>query len=61
MDAPDAGTVERNGKVIGKNDVLDMDPEARMDSREVEVLILLDEPGRVAGLTNLQVDVAFEG
>jgi HlyD family secretion protein len=52
-----AGVVERIGKVIGKNDVLDLDPVARMDSRVVEVFILLDEPGRVADLTNLQVDV----
>ncbi len=61
LDVPVSGTVERIGKVIGKNDVLDLDPVARMDSRVVEVFILLDEPDRVAGLTNLQVDVAFEG
>jgi len=58
---PVAGHVERIGKVIGKNDVLDLDPVARMDSRVVEVFILLDEPGSVADLTNLQVDVEFEG
>jgi HlyD family secretion protein len=61
LSAPVGGNVERIGKVIGKNDVLDLDPVARMDSRVVEVFILLDEPGRVAALTNLQVDVAFEG
>lgn len=51
------GEVERIGKIIGKNDVLDLDPVARTDSRVVEVFILLDEPETVAGLTNLQVDV----
>ena len=54
---PVTGSVERIGKIIGKNDVLDLDPVARMDSRVVEVFILLDEPAAVAGLTNLQVDV----
>jgi HlyD family secretion protein len=56
---PVSGHVERIGKVIGKNDVLDLDPVARMDSRVVEVFILLDEPAAVADLTNLQVDVEF--
>lgn len=58
---PVTGRVERIGKVIGKNDVLDLDPVARTDSRVVEVFILLDEPESVANLTNLQVDVEFEG
>lgn len=53
------GQVERIGKLIGKNDVLDLDPVARMDSRVVEVFILLDDPTMVADLTNLQVDVVF--
>jgi hypothetical protein len=30
---------------------------ARTDARVIEVRILLDDPARVAGLTNLQVDV----
>ena len=54
---PISGKVERIGKVIGKSDTLDLDPVARMDSRVVEVFILLDEPDEVASLTNLQVDV----
>ncbi len=57
LQAPMSGVVERIGKLIGKNDVLDLDPVARMDSRVVEVFILLDEPEKVADLTNLQVDV----
>lgn len=57
LDGAVTGKVERIGKVIGKNDVLDLDPVARMDSRVVEVFILLDDPARVADLTNLQVDV----
>ncbi len=58
---PIRGRVERIGKVIGKNDVLGLDPVARTDSRVVEVFILLDEPERVTNLTNLQVDVEFGG
>jgi HlyD family secretion protein len=59
LTAPATGKVERIGKLIGKNDVLDLDPVARMDSRVVEVFILLDDPLSVANLTNLQVDVVF--
>ncbi len=59
LDTPVTGTVERIGKLIAKNDVLDLDPVARMDSRVIEVFILLDEPALVASLTNLQVDVEF--
>lgn len=51
------GKVERIGKIIGKSDVLDLDPVARTDSRVVEVFILLDDPEAVAALTNLQVEV----
>ncbi|NIP14607.1 MAG: biotin/lipoyl-binding protein [Pseudomonadales bacterium] len=51
---------ERIGKLVAKNDVLDLDPVARMDSRVIEVFVLLDEPAIVADLTNLQVDVEFE-
>jgi HlyD family secretion protein len=57
--APVAGTVERIGQVVARNHSLGLDPIARIDSRVVEVFILLDEPGRVAGLTNLQVDVVI--
>jgi len=57
LDSPITGKVERIGKIIGKNDVLDLDPVARMDSRVIEVFILLDHPETVAALTNLQVDV----
>lgn len=58
---PVTGRVERIGKIIGKNDVLDLDPVARMDSRVIEVFILLDQPETVADMTNLQVDVEFGG
>lgn len=61
LKAPVTGRVERIGKLIAKNDVLDLDPIARMDSRVIEVFILLDQPEQVANLTNLQVHVEFEG
>jgi HlyD family secretion protein len=54
------GTVDRIGLKVGKKDVLDTDPAARTDARVVEVEIRLDDSQAVAGLTNLQVDVAIE-
>ena len=56
---PVHGTVDRVGLKIGKKDVLNVDPAARTDARVVEVRILLDDPEEVAGLTNLEVDVAI--
>lgn len=54
------GSVERLGNLIGKNDILDLDPVARRDARVVEVFVRLDEPELVASLTNLQVTVFIE-
>ena len=53
------GVVEQVGLLIDKNDVLDIDPTADTDARVVEVKIRLDDSELVAGLTNLQVDVAI--
>jgi HlyD family secretion protein len=53
------GTVERVGLKIDKNDVLATDPAANTDTRVVEVRIRLKDSGPVAGLTNLQVEVAI--
>jgi HlyD family secretion protein len=51
------GTVSQVGLLIGKNDVLDTDPAADVDTRVVEVKILLspEDSDRVAGLTNSKV------
>jgi HlyD family secretion protein len=54
---PVSGVVERIGMLVARNDALDLDPVARTDSRIVEVFVRVDEPERVAGLTNLQVEV----
>jgi len=54
------GTVEQVGLQIFKNDVLDDDPAANADARVVEVRIRVDQSEVVAGLTNLQVDVAID-
>lgn len=54
------GEVERIGLRIGKKDVLSTDPVADADARVVEVDIRLDEPGLVAAMTNLRVEVLFE-
>lgn len=55
-----AGSVERIGLRIGKQDVLGTDPVADADARVVEVEVRLDEPEPAARLTNLRVDVLFE-
>ncbi|WP_347277433.1 efflux RND transporter periplasmic adaptor subunit [Pseudanabaena sp. FACHB-2040] len=54
------GTVERVGLQIFKNDILDDDPAANADARVVEVWVRVDQSEVVAGLTNLQVDVAID-
>lgn len=50
------------GLEINKKDVLNTDPAAQFDARVVEVKVLLDEPSsrRVAGLTNLSVQVSID-
>lgn len=54
------GNVEEIGLQIAKNDVLDDDPAAAADARVVEVRIKVDQSDVIAGLTNLQVDVAID-
>lgn len=51
------GTVESIGWKIGKMDVLETDPAAKIDARVIDVKIRLDDSARVARLTNMQVDV----
>jgi HlyD family secretion protein len=55
------GKVVEVGLEISKQDVLNTDPAAQFDARVVEVKVLLDEPSsrRVAGLTNLSLQVAI--
>ena len=57
LDTPLTGVVDRIGKIIGKNDVLNLDPVAKTDSKVVEAFVLLDHPEAVASLTYLQVQV----
>jgi len=58
------GKIVEVGLKISKQDVLNTDPAAQFDARVVEVKVQLDEPSsrRVAGLTNLslQVDIAVK-
>ncbi len=51
------GQVRHIRQRVRKQDETDSDPAARKDARIVEVEILLDDPERVAALTNLQVTV----
>jgi HlyD family secretion protein len=60
-DEPLGGTVDRIGMRVGKLDAIGADPAARTDARVVEVEIKLDDSAPAAGLTNLQVEIAFEG
>ncbi len=55
------GKVVEVGLEINKKDVLNTDPAAQFDARVVEVKVLLDEVSsrRVAGLTNLSVQVSI--
>ena len=59
LGTPLEGTVARIGNMIFKNDILNVDPAARIDARVVEVRILLDDGARVANLSNLSVDVVI--
>ena len=54
------GTVQAIRQKVEKQDEIGTDPAARKDARIVEVPILLDDSGPVAGLTNLQVDVVIQ-
>jgi len=55
------GKVVEVGLEINKKDVLNTDPAAQFDARVVEVKVLLDRVSsrRVAGLTNLSVQVSI--
>jgi HlyD family secretion protein len=44
---------------VRKQDATGTDPASRKDARVVEVEIKLDDSKRVAGLTNLQVEVVI--
>jgi len=55
-----AGTVDRIGTKIGKQDVLATDPVARTDARVVEVRVKLADSPKAASLSNLQVEVAIK-
>ncbi|MDF5707238.1 MAG: ABC exporter membrane fusion protein [Nostoc sp. S4] len=54
------GVVEQVGLEVGKKDVLNTDPAAKIDARVVEVKIRLKDSQLVAGLTNLEVNVVIK-
>ncbi|XFA71847.1 ABC exporter membrane fusion protein [Thermosynechococcaceae cyanobacterium Okahandja] len=57
---PIAGEVTRVGLLVAKNDLTGTDPAADTDVRVVEVRIRLENSAPVAGLTNMQVEVAID-
>ena len=59
LDGTLEGTVERIGRMVGKRDVVGIDPVDQIDARVVEVDVRLDDGKKVAALTNLQVEVAI--
>ena len=56
------GTVERIGLEVERQEVVNTDPTANIDAKVVEVKVKLDEESsrRVAGLTNLLVNVRID-
>ncbi|SRR5579883_493294 len=57
-----SGTVSEIGWQVDRQNILSVNPEADTDRRVIRVKIRIDKPEdseRVAGLTNLQVDVAI--
>jgi HlyD family secretion protein len=57
LPGPLTGTIVYVGNLVFKNDVLNIDPTADVDSRVVEVRIRLDQSEAAAKLTYLQVNV----
>ena len=53
------GTVNFIRQKVQKQDEIGTDPAARKDARIIEVVIELDDPQPIAGLTNLQVEVVI--
>lgn len=53
------GVVEEIGLEVGKKDVLNVDPVAKIDARVVEVKIRLKDSHLISGLTNLEVNVVI--
>ncbi len=60
LSRPLTGRVVKIGRMIFKNDVLDVDPGADADARVVEVRIELEPDPMVSRLTNLTADVVID-
>jgi HlyD family secretion protein len=54
---PLEATVDRIGSMVKRNEVLGLDPTARLDTRVVEVRLRLDKPGVAPQRIGMQVDV----
>jgi HlyD family secretion protein len=59
LDADLSGKVHFIQQLVAKQDEIGTDPAARKDARIIEVEILLDDPGAVASMTHLQVDIVI--
>lgn len=59
LDQPITGKVTRIGSVVGKNQLVSLDPRALQDRRVVKVTITLDDAELARRLVNMEVDVAI--
>jgi HlyD family secretion protein len=59
LDQAVTGEVDRIGSVVGKNQLLSLDPRALQDRRVVKVAIRLDDAELARRLVNMEVDVAI--
>lgn len=57
---PLAGTVEKVGVTVAKNEVVSLEPTASADARVVAARIRLDDSREASGLVDLQVDVLID-
>jgi HlyD family secretion protein len=55
-----SGRVTRIGSIVGKNQLISLDPRALQDRRVVKVTISLDDPGRASSFVNMEVDAAIK-
>ncbi len=59
LDQPVTGKVTLIGSIVGKNQLINLDPRALQDRRVVKVTIHLDNPVVAARFVNMEVEVAI--
>lgn len=59
LDRPIRGKVTRIGSIVGRNQMMNIDPRSLQDLRVVDVTIALDEAEPASHLVNLEAEVAI--